>query len=180
MTAKEMREEGKWIYYQNKNKKKKKNLFLWEQVETTDPEFTTKVNQRGGFTAIGAQYQIKNATEVFGAFGYGFGVKDEKYTPILNDTLIVYTATFYYKYEDEAGDVNGEFPISSSIRVMMGSKIDDDCIKKVQTDAITKGLSRLGFNADVFMGRFDDNKYVNSGGDTGTDAGSKEEWIWAI
>jgi hypothetical protein len=32
----------------------------------------------------------------------------------------------------------------------------------------------------VFMGRFDDNKYVNSGGDTGTDAGSKEEWIWAI
>ena len=118
--------------------KKNKNLFLWEQVETTDPEFTTKVNQRGGFTAIGAQYQIKNATEVFGAFGHGFGVKDEQYTPILNDTLIVYTATFYYKYEDEAGDVNGEFPISSSIRVMMGSKLDDDCIKKVQTDAITK------------------------------------------
>ena len=43
-------------------KNKNNNLFLWEQVETTDPEFTTKVNQRGGFTAIGAQYQIKNAT----------------------------------------------------------------------------------------------------------------------
>ena len=53
-------------------KNKNNNLFLWEQVETTDPEFTTKVNQRGGFTAIGAQYQIKNATEVFGAFGHGF------------------------------------------------------------------------------------------------------------
>ena len=163
-------------------KNKNNNLFLWEQVETTDPEFTTKVNQRGGFTAIGAQYQIKNATEVFGAFGHGFGVKDEQYTPILNDTLIVYTATFYYKYEDESGDVEGEFPISSSIRVMMGSKLDDDCIKKVQTDAITKGLSRLGFNADVFMGRFDDNKYVNSGGqkfggDTGVDADAKDEWI---
>ncbi len=163
-------------------KNKNNNLFLWEQVETTDPEFTTKVNQRGGFTAIGAQYQIKNATEVFGAFGHGFGVKDEKYTPILNDTLIVYTATFYYKYEDEAGDVNGEFPISSSIRVMMGSKLDDDCIKKVQTDAITKGLSRLGFNADVFMGRFDGNKYVDAGGqkfggDTGVDADAKDEWI---
>ena len=58
-------------------KKKNNNLFLWEQVETTDPEFTTKVNQRGGFTAIGAQYQIKNATEVFGSFGHGFGVIDE-------------------------------------------------------------------------------------------------------
>ncbi len=158
-------------------KNKNNNLFLWEQVETTDPEFTTKVNQRGGFTAIGAQYQIKNATGVFGAFGHGFGVKDEKYTPILNDTLIVYTATFYYKYKDEAGDVVGEFPISSSIRVMMGSKIDDDCIKKVQTDAITKGLSRLGFNADVFMGRFDDNKYVNSVGGTGIDADWEKEML---
>tara|TARA_R100000458_G_C8212679_1_gene199612 strand:+ start:128 stop:631 length:504 start_codon:yes stop_codon:yes gene_type:complete len=163
-------------------KNKNNNLFLWEQVETTDPEFTSKVNQRGGFTAIGAQYQFKNATEIFGAFGHGFGVKDENYTPILNDTLIVYTATFYYKYEDEAGDVNGEFPISSSIRVMMGSKLDDDCIKKVQTDAITKGLSRLGFNADVFMGRFDGNKYVDANGqkidgNTGTDAGAKDEWI---
>lgn len=65
---------------------------------------------------------------------------------------------------------------------MMGSKLDDDCIKKVQTDAITKGLSRLGFNADVFMGRFDGNKYVDAngqkfGGDTGVDADNKDEWI---
>ena len=56
------------------SEKKNNNLKLWEMVETTDPEFTTKVNQRGGFTAIGAQYQIKNATEVFGSFGHGFGV----------------------------------------------------------------------------------------------------------
>ena len=31
-------------------------------------------------------------------------------------------------------------------------------LKKVAT----KGLSKLGFNADVFMGKFDDNKYVDS------------------
>jgi len=121
---------------------------------------------------------------VFGAFGYGFGVKDEKYTPILNDTLIVYTATFYYKYKDEAGDVLGEFPISSSIKVMMGNRVDDDCIKKVQTDALTKGLSKLGFNADVFMGRFDGNKYVDATGAAPSikvnypeSQDSKEEWI---
>ena len=167
-------------------KNKNNNLFLWEQVETTDPEFTTKVNQRGGFTAIGAQYQIKNATEMFGAFGHGFGVKDEKYTPILNDTLIVYTATFFYKLDVEDSkdrswglNIVGEFPISSSIKVMMGNRLDDDCIKKVQTDAITKGLSRLGFNADVFMGRFDDNKYVNATGGTpaSKDTQGKEEWL---
>jgi hypothetical protein len=163
--------------------KKNSNLSLWEQVETTDPEFTTKVNQRGGFTAIGAQYQIRNATELFGPFGNGFGVKDESYTPILNDTLIVYTATFFYKYYNEKLNITeGEFPISSSIKVMMGNRVDDDCIKKVATDALTKGLSKLGFNADVFMGRFDDNKYVNTngqkfGGDTGVDADKKGEWI---
>ena len=124
--------------------------------------------------------KIKNATEIFGAFGYGFGIKDENYTPILNDTLIVYTATFYYKYKDESGDVCGEFPISSSIKVMMGNKLDDDCIKKVQTDALTKGLSKLGFNADVFMGRFDDNKYVNTvneNNNKNSNANDKEEWI---
>ena len=115
--------------------KENKKLTLWEKVDTTDPEFTTKVNQRGGFTAIGAMYQIKNATEVFGPFGKtkggGWGVKDELYTPIMNDTLIVYTATFYYDYYDEVvndkgeneGIVKfaGEFPISSSIKTLMGN-----------------------------------------------------------
>ena len=33
-------------------------------------------------------------------------------------------------------------------------------MKKCSTDALTKGLSALGFNADVFLGKFDDNKYV--------------------
>ena len=30
------------------------------------------------------------------------------------------------------------------------------------TDAITKALSHLGFNADVFLGKFDDNAYVTA------------------
>lgn len=154
------------------------NLDLWQSVETTDPEFTTKVNQRGGFTAIGAQYQLKNATELFGPFGVGFGVSDEKYTPILDDSLIVYTATFWYNYSTMSGqpDKNGQFPISSSIKTSMGNRIDDDCIKKVATDALTKGLSKLGFNADVFMGRFDDNKYVNANGSTASEQKS-DDWV---
>ena len=57
--------------------KTNKNMKLWESVETTDPAFTTRVNQRGGFTAIGAQYQLRTATETFGPFGTGWGVKNE-------------------------------------------------------------------------------------------------------
>ena len=72
---------------------------------------------------------------------------------------------------------SGEFPIASSIKTMMGKRVDDDCIKKVQTDALTKGLSKLGFNADVFMGRFDDNKYVATDKVQQSIDDKAEEWI---
>ncbi|MBN86088.1 MAG: hypothetical protein CL885_01045, partial [Dehalococcoidia bacterium] len=43
---------------------------------------------------------------------------------------------------------------------IMRQRPDADAPKKALTDAITKGLSYLGFNADIFLGKFDDNKYV--------------------
>jgi hypothetical protein len=41
-------------------------------------------------------------------------------------------------------------------------RLDDDAPKKAMTDALTKGLSHLGVSADVFLGLYDDNKYVQS------------------
>ena len=41
-------------------------------------------------------------------------------------------------------------------------KPDEDAVKKAVTDGLTKCLSYLGFNADVFLGLFDDNKYVQA------------------
>jgi hypothetical protein len=38
---------------------------------------------------------------------------------------------------------------------------DEDFIKKVTTDALTKGLSMLGFSADVYLGKFEDANYRN-------------------
>jgi len=138
------------------------NMAIWDRVSTTDPKYTTKVNQRGGFTAIGAQYQLKTATEMFGPIGMGWGVKDEMFDEVGMHTdtgLILYRATFWYKV-DEGTEYT--FPIHSSIKYAVGGRLDDDFAKKVATDALTKGLSKLGFNADVFMGMFDDNKYVKS------------------
>jgi len=40
------------------------------------------------------------------------------------------------------------------------SKSDDDFAKKMETNTVSKALSKLGFSADVFLGKFDDNKYV--------------------
>ena len=146
---------------------KKDNMKLWESVETTDPKFTKKVNQRGGFTAIGAQYQLRTATETFGPFGTGWGVKDERIEKWEDAGIAVYQATLWYvPAEFKKGipiikDEPSEFPIHSSIKYHNNGRVDDDFFKKVATDALTKGLSKLGFNADVFMGKFDDNKYVN-------------------
>jgi hypothetical protein len=42
---------------------------------------------------------------------------------------------------------------------------------------LTKGLSKLGFNADVFMGRFDDNKYVATDKVQQSIDDKAEEWI---
>ena len=146
---------------------KNDNMKLWESVETTDPNFTKKVNQRGGFTAISAQYQLMTSTETFGPFGTGWGVKDERIEKWEDVGLAVYTGTLWYiPAEFKKGipvikEEPSEFPIHSSIKYHSNGRVDDDFMKKVATDALTKGLSKLGFNADVFMGKFDDNKYVN-------------------
>ena len=136
------------------------NMQLWNSVCVTDPQHTKRVNQRGGFTAIGAQSQIMEATKVFGPFGTGFGVHTETFTSFDLEGLCLYQATLWYKSRIIRGEIK-EFPIHSSIKYSVNGRVDDDFAKKVATDALTKGLSKLGFNADVFLGKFDDNKYVN-------------------
>jgi len=147
------------------------NLDLWNSVDETDPAHTkpAKIGQMK-ITAIDPQYQRKNATAKFGPYGIGWGIlpDSEKLTfrDIGDTALMFYQSTMFYVLDSK----RGEFPITSSIKVAYmtsggkgGSgylKVDDEALKKAQTDALTKGLSFLGFNADVFMGLFDDSKYV--------------------
>ena len=129
------------------------NLRIWSQVERTDPAHTKKVNQRGGFTAISAAYQIKRATEVFGPIGEGWGY--DAGTPIFQDALVIVPVTLWH------GDRANVFgPMFGGAEWKNGTRLDSDGPKKATTDALTKLLSQLGFNADVFEGRFDDSKYV--------------------
>ena len=144
------------------------NLKLWNSVEKTDPKHTKKAKiGQMTITAIAPQYQRKNATEVFGPYGLGWGVENESwdFMDFTNGTKIgTYSAVLWYDYEGK----RGELPITSNIKVCYITRngegylmVDDEFAKKGQTDAITKGLSTLGFNADVFMGLYDDSKYVN-------------------
>lgn len=129
------------------------NLRIWSEVEKTNPSHTKKVNQRGGFTAISAAYQIKRATEVFGPIGEGWGY--DAGAPIFQDLLVIVPVTLWH------GDRTNVFgPMFGGAEWKNGTRLDSDGPKKATTDALTKLLSQLGFNADVFEGRFDDSKYV--------------------
>lgn len=123
---------------------------LWDAVCTTNPEHTKTVNVRGGFTAIDAMYQVQNATAQFGPAGVGWGFDFElSYPP--NDTIIA-KVTLWHGKKDQTVTQCGQKAL----------KNDEDAAKKAVTDGLTKCLSYLGFNADVFLGKFDDNKYIES------------------
>ena len=130
----------------------KDNMDIWNAVEKTDPKHTKAVNQRGGFTAIGANYQIMNATKQFGPIGSGWGYTVDKFERM--DSMVIAHVTFWH------GNRANVFGPILGCAEMFGKKADSDAPKKAMTDAITKALSQLGFNADVFLGKFDDNKYV--------------------
>ena len=145
------------------------NLKLWDSVKTTEVKYTKKA-QKGQhhFTSITPMSQFKKATEQFGVQGIGWGIKigSEIFTEqeIGSTKLLNYDAILYFIYEGQ----KGEIPVHATEKLCYQTqgangymKIDDEVRKKVVTNAKTKGLSELGFNADIFMGQFDDPNYVD-------------------
>ena len=134
------------------------NLKLWLAVEKTNPKYTKNANVKGNkITSISPQFQIMNVTEQFGVYGQTWGFKSIELDYTLAESLgiVVFKGVFFFP--------NGEFPIINSISLFMDNartKIDDNFAKKAETDALTKAISKLGFNADIFMGKFDDIRYV--------------------
>lgn len=122
------------------------NLELWDKVWTTTKDTKTKEVSYWArkFTAIDAYSQIKTATKEFGKYWEKWGFRAIDYN--ITEWRIYFIWTFFYP--------NGAFPIFND------QKVWDDWAKKVFTDSLTKALSYLWFNADVFMGQFSWNKYT--------------------
>lgn len=139
------------------------NLALWNRREKTNPKYTKPV-QFGGreFTSIDAQHVMQNLTEEFGPCGVGWGYSTEcSVQQTLGDPKIVIaivSVRFWYVWEEKPRNFG---PITVAERLVTDrGKFDGDAFKKCETNAITKAASRLGFHADVFLGKFDDDKYV--------------------
>lgn len=140
----------------------KNNLELWNKVQETNPMYTKEVRYgQFKFTSINAQYQLRQATEQFGEYGKGWGIQSIQHEFITlpdGQIMVVGKASFF------AGE--STFETTSSIMLLglakdKSLKADDEFAKKLETDITTKALSKLGFSADVFLGRYDDNRYVN-------------------
>lgn len=130
-------------------------MHLWDSVKLTNPDNVKNVNSFT--TAIDSLSQIEKATELWGSQGDKWGLKDLNYNTmsIGEEILLTLEANFFYP--------NGQIEIASSVMLKeKGKKTDTDAFKKVRTDCLSKAFSQLGFNADVFSGKFQDSKYVQS------------------
>jgi len=132
------------------------NLELWLSVEKTNPAHTKPVTFGRKITAIDPYQQMKNATAKFGPVGIGWGwsVERVEYLPTNEMALLI---RMWHTNKSNTFDQWGQ---ASLFIDNAEKKKDTDCFKKATTDGVTKCLSLIGFNADVFLGKYDDNKYV--------------------
>jgi len=141
-------------------------LQLWEKVSTTDAKDLKDIDG-SDLKSIRAISQIKKATELFGVYGNKWGLRNIKadYSLIDSCGLALLKADFFYPLE--TSEIS--FEISNSIQVKKhlgdefsgASVIDGDFAKSLETNTISKALSRLGFNADVYSGEIDKPEYLN-------------------
>lgn len=146
------------------------NLKLWKLVETTPPDHVKPASISGqSRTTVKAIFQKEKATEIFGIQGIKWGVVvgSESYERIHMDTgevMLQYTAVMFFDYNGDRGQIPIAAAIMEAAIVKRGKpdqymRVDNEAIKKVRTDAMTKGLSELGFNADIFKGYYDTQGY---------------------
>lgn len=156
------------------------NLALWLKAEPTDPAFVKAITgkqYRG--SSPNPTWIAKRLTEEFGPVGYGWGYIDVRFSEVTDPTgakVVSYAhiVFFYFPHgrpEKVAAADPREIPGCAWFEQIGGTEsagtrksgdafIDEDGRKKSLTDAIVKAASHIGFAGDIFLGRWDDNKYV--------------------
>ena len=136
------------------------NLKLWNTVCKSDPKYLKKVSYGSrSFTAIDPQYQVRCATEQFGPVGQGWGWKNNtRFIDVSNgDTAVVADVTIWIGSDEYCF---GPFTGCRKFFDAAKGRMAEDAPKMAITDGLTKALPHLGFNADVFLGEMDGNKYA--------------------
>ncbi|TDF41938.1 hypothetical protein EYS14_03580 [Alteromonadaceae bacterium M269] len=151
------------------------NLKLWNAVEKTDMEFTkalTPVGAKNQLTAINPEYIFRKATEQFGICGIGWGyeilseeivtgpqIPGDHEPPVYQQAHNIHIKLWYVFNGDKGELVHyGHTPVVYATE--WGVKFNKEYKKMSLTDALKKCLTLLGFGADVHMGLYDDDEYL--------------------
>jgi hypothetical protein len=151
------------------------NTKIWDKLGKTDPKHTKTFKRAGGFegTAIKPMFSYRRMTEEFGPCGVGWGVGEPVFQVVPGDNrevLVYCTASIWYTEGGKVATVHGVGGDKVVTHIKANEKYkrperwenDDEAFKKAFTDAVTNALKLIGVGADVHMGMFDDNKYVNT------------------
>jgi len=141
------------------------NLALWQAVEKTPPAHTKPITGKSyQGTSPNPHYLVHKATETFGpcGIGWGFTIEDERVEEGAGgERLHVARVKVWYEWNGKRGEVEHIGGTQFSGTRKNGTPFtDEDAPKKSVTDALIKALSMIGFAGDIFMGRYDDSKYV--------------------
>lgn len=133
------------------------NMELWDSVAKSDPAYLKQVTFGSrSFTSIDPMYQIRMATKAFGPVGQGWGWTSRTETVTMSNGDMAFLAHVCVWHG--TGD-NYFGPFTGCRTFFKKERIAEDAPKMAVTDGLTKALSHLGFNADVFLGEHD-NKYA--------------------
>lgn len=153
------------------------NLALWHSVEKTDPNHVKAITGKAyKGDSPKPHYLVWKATDTFGpcGIGWGFEIVEEKLldgallAPGFYERIHMARVRVWYKWAGERGVVEhvGQTAFSGRRKARDDGTpgapfTDEDAPKKSVTDALIKALSMIGFAGDIFIGRYDDSKYVN-------------------
>jgi hypothetical protein len=144
------------------------SLDLWNRVSKSDPKYLKPVNFGSRkFTAIDPMYQVRSATAEFGPIGDGWGWHSTTQIHHMSngDSVVICDVVVWHGNQ---GNTFGPFPGCRKFFDAAKNRLNEDAPKMAVTDGLTKALSHIGFNADVFLGEMDGNKYAEDSGKANT------------
>ena len=145
-----------------KTMKKKENMSLWDSISESDTNFLKAVKFGARqFMSIDPQYQLRKMTEIFGPVGVGWGYDVEYDYPSSEDVILIVAKVSIWTQlpENKFGPIAG----TRTFWHKDMKRPAEDAGKMALTDALTKGLSHLGCDADVFLGVHDNKHSADDG-----------------
>lgn len=138
------------------------HLQIWNRFADIDPKFAKPITGKD-YTGISPnpQYMIRCLTELFGPVGQGFGwrILEDGFQQLGDTHLHWCRIEFWHTSRDNTFEAYGQTK-AAYVTSKGFHRVDEDAPKKSLTDAITKAASQIGIAANIFLGRWDDSRYV--------------------